>query len=458
MKILIACFVILFCAHFVCAQECILTVNLGDFKLGKTITLQGENFKQMLDVDTERTATFKVPVVRAGYYNLSISISNNEIYLEPGSTLQMVAVPDKNGHYNLQQLDFEYTGSVAKINSFLNNHTFQRMEDIDFLLPEKEYIQKIEKLVAANLKDIKHARLGKEFSKRESFRTRYKTLEPLTRYPIQHYWKNGNEAYVLYDHEDTPVVKEYMVKQFIDTPEAWLEPAYQKYVNNAIGVLNFSFGDDKEVTLKKRIDVMSRYFTTCAICEDIVQSLVLIYIENAQADSLYELQKLYDRYVKNEEYHNEVKEALATQQRLKKGSSLVSATEPYLDMKGNPVSLNDLKGKYIYIDVWATWCGPCRGELPHLKKLEEAMYGKNIYFVSISLDARKKDWMKMVKKEKLGGVQLYGGPDAPIAVDYKIMGIPRFILLDPDGKLINSDMTRPSDPQTLKTLNALKGI
>lgn len=93
-----------------------------------------------------------------------------------------------------------------------------------------------------------------------------------------------------------------------------------------------------------------------------------------------------------------------------------------------------------------------------MKELEKAFEGKNIRFVSISLDARRSDWVKMVEQEQLGGIQLLGGPGASIARDYNISGIPRFILIDPEGNLVNVDMTRPSDPATRKTLEELKGI
>ncbi|WP_018339523.1 MULTISPECIES: TlpA family protein disulfide reductase [Butyricimonas] len=130
----------------------------------------------------------------------------------------------------------------------------------------------------------------------------------------------------------------------------------------------------------------------------------------------------------------------------------------YVDINGKEVSLSDLKGKYVYIDVWATWCPPCRGELPHLKELEKKMHGKNIVFVSISCDKDKAAWEKMVKEQGLGGIQLHNGGDREFMKAYNITGIPRFILLDKEGKIVNPKMTRPSNPETEKTLNALKGI
>ena len=94
---------------------------------------------------------------------------------------------------------------------------------------------------------------------------------------------------------------------------------------------------------------------------------------------------------------------------LKEGDQ--APTFKYLDINGKEVSLSDLKGKYVYIDIWATWCGPCTGELPHLKELEKKMHGKKIVFVSISCDKDKAAWEKMVKEKGLEGVQLHNGGD-----------------------------------------------
>ena len=141
---------------------------------------------------------------------------------------------------------------------------------------------------------------------------------------------------------------------------------------------------------------------------------------------------------------------------LKEGDQ--APTFKYLDINGKEVSLSDLKGKYVYIDVWATWCGPCQYELPHLKELEKKMHGKKIVFVSISCDKDKAAWEKMVKEQGLGGVQLHNGGDHEFMTAFGIRGIPRFILLDKEGKIVNPNMTRPSNPETEKTLKALKGI
>jgi thiol-disulfide isomerase/thioredoxin len=116
---------------------------------------------------------------------------------------------------------------------------------------------------------------------------------------------------------------------------------------------------------------------------------------------------------------------------------------------GREIALSDFKGKVVYIDVWATWCGPCRKEFPSLKKLESEYHGnKDMIFIGVSVDraADKQKWKDFLKKENLPGVQLFAGDTAneSLMKPYKINGIPRFILVGKDGKLIFADAPRPS--------------
>ncbi|MDV7187241.1 TlpA disulfide reductase family protein [Lutibacter sp. TH_r2] len=137
--------------------------------------------------------------------------------------------------------------------------------------------------------------------------------------------------------------------------------------------------------------------------------------------------------------------------------------ENYENFKGGKTSLTDLKGKYVYIDIWATWCGPCKREIPSLKALEEDFHGKNIEFVSISVDnvdgkrGSYDSWKKMVAAEQLSGIQLFADKDfnSDFIREYNVNSIPRFILIDPQGKIVDSNAKRPSNPALKEELKAL---
>lgn len=162
------------------------------------------------------------------------------------------------------------------------------------------------------------------------------------------------------------------------------------------------------------------------------------------------------------EKQNIVKEL---QEKPQEEESRLSPGQPCIDFSfsnidGKTVSLKNLRGKYVYIDVWATWCGPCKAQIPALQKLEKEMEGKKIVFVSISCDDNKKMWEEYVKKEKLGGVQLImeGEKAEEFSRFFEIEMIPRFILLDKKGKIVNAKMGRPSVAGTKDELMKLKGI
>ena len=92
------------------------------------------------------------------------------------------------------------------------------------------------------------------------------------------------------------------------------------------------------------------------------------------------------------------------------------------------------------------------------KELEKQFKDAEIVFLGLSVDGEKANWEKMVKGGSMSGTQLYLGPGSSFQTAYNIKGIPRFILLDKEGVIISNDMTRPSAPETVRTLEALEGI
>ena len=137
----------------------------------------------------------------------------------------------------------------------------------------------------------------------------------------------------------------------------------------------------------------------------------------------------------------------------------VSPLFTYKDIKGKDVSLIDFRGKYVYIDVWGTWCGTCLKQLDHMKQLEKSMKGKNIVFIALSLDTDKAAWKRMVKKRKWGGIHLNFGGDTAFKDAYEITYTPRVILLDKEGKILSvRGALHPSNPKILEILNKLEGI
>jgi len=177
------------------------------------------------------------------------------------------------------------------------------------------------------------------------------------------------------------------------------------------------------------------------------------------AENLEEYYNIFINSSTNEENNKVITESYNKLKMVAKGqpSPKFVGFENYL---GGTTSLDDLKGKYVYVDVWATWCGPCKREIPSLKEVEKKYHGKNIEFVSISVDKAKDHdkWKKMVEEKELKGIQLFSDKDwgSDFVQGYSIKGIPRFILIDPDGNIVSSNAPRPSESRLIDLFDELK--
>lgn len=112
------------------------------------------------------------------------------------------------------------------------------------------------------------------------------------------------------------------------------------------------------------------------------------------------------------------------------------------DAKGNEFKLSSLKGKYVLVDFWASWCVPCRAENPFLLKAYAELKDKNFTIVGVSLDDKKASWLNAVESDKLPWTQVSDvkGFQTEVAVRFGITAIPQNVLLDPEGKVIAKDL------------------
>lgn len=112
------------------------------------------------------------------------------------------------------------------------------------------------------------------------------------------------------------------------------------------------------------------------------------------------------------------------------------------DTSGVPVKYNNFKGKYVFIDFWASWCGPCRAENPNVLKAYNAFKDKNFTVVGISLDDNGERWKKAIVEDKMPWTQLSDlqGWKNELSTYYGIQGIPSSLLISPEGKIIAKDL------------------
>ena len=110
------------------------------------------------------------------------------------------------------------------------------------------------------------------------------------------------------------------------------------------------------------------------------------------------------------------------------------------DLNGRPVRLSDYRGKVIYLDFWATWCGPCLLSLPHTQRLKREMANEPVAFLYVNLDKQGSKWRKFVKDRDLNGVHLHPndgqGYESQIARSYGVKALPTYFVIGKDGRIV----------------------
>lgn len=133
-------------------------------------------------------------------------------------------------------------------------------------------------------------------------------------------------------------------------------------------------------------------------------------------------------------YRQQKDEQEALRNRVKEGMPAPDIT--FQNEKGKTLHLDKLKGKITLIDFWASWCGPCRKEIPHVKKYYEEYKNKGVQFISVSIDAKKDAWTKALKEEQMPWLQGWAPNSGKDVLNiYQFNGIPFLILLDKKGNI-----------------------
>lgn len=410
------------------------------------IVVSPEMIKEMeLDKHGKATCTLQGDVI---YARLFYGEEAKNVFFRKGDrvTISFDANNFKDG--------MKFEGKNAPVIEYLNSITYAPINPPDYERSLDGIInlanEKIDEATAL-LKARKLETTNPEFVKLEEGRIKYSYLVSLVMYPMGH---------IMFDTTYRPNEEYYStLEQYVQEDESLIDlDIYREFIIESALILG---SKDKEISgiynkNVARMKYIAQHFKNDKLKQSLLNEIAVRQIKKNGINNITELENIYNTYVTDPTLRAAYKTEYDKWNIAVAGK--LSPDFEAKDINGKTYSLKDFKGKYLYIDMWATWCGPCKREMPYLKELEKKMEGKNITFLGLSTDEDKAAWEKMVKSGELSGVQLLLGRGSQFQRDYNINGIPHFILIDPDGKIINPKAVRPSSPDTEKILNALPNI
>lgn len=260
---------------------------------------------------------------------------------------------------------------------------------------------------------------------------------------------------------------------YIETYRAFLDKyiIYKVFTENSFNKID----NTEELTnriLNQAYETLSDNIRTYFIAKTLYESYSLI--------SKNDFEKYY-KLTANDETFIEYKEALdgildknifykpqeiVKEKPIKKESNSSNESSgklSFIDTNSKKVRLSDFKGKVVYIDVWASWCGPCRQQFPFAKTLQDKFTKQEkekIVFLYISIDDNETIWKKALEKIEIHGIKVLspGGWNSDVTKEFQIRSIPRYILIDKKGNVVNNDAKRPSQTDEIynEILNLIK--
>ena len=398
-------------------------------------------------LDENGCAVFTLEGVDAGYLKLFHGRESLRLYVEGGD----VAKVTFSGGRMTSTYCFE--GEKEPAVRYLNTISLVALPDDAFALGFDEYVRRLEEkendaLKILNATDLSSA---KGFLKMEQARIRYAYGAALLMYPVGHkllaqdFSYMPDEAY--YEKIETYVVEDVLLAALDE---------YRAFISEAMHVLDADNRNVRDVYPKTvaQMKYAADHLENHEIREIILHHIAAEYVDNFGVKDITELENIYSTYVKNPALLSSMAKKYERWDLSLPGK--LSPSFKAEDINGKVYTLADFRGKYVYIDIWATWCGPCKQEIPYMKALEKEFEDAEIVFLGLSIDRDKSAWQEMVRSGELSGVQLYLGPQSKFQEAYRIEGIPRFILLDKEGKILSNDMSRPSDDITIESLRNLE--
>jgi len=432
------------------------------------------------ELDAEGRFALVFDLEEADYARIRIGPEFTIAYFRPGDSLEL--------RLDATQFDLTltYSGTGAEINTYLaakmvRNAALQP-EANPYELDESAFAQQARERHEKLLADLENAGLEAFFTQREKLELQFVWAGEMANYPQYHAYYASSPGF-------TPSAGYWDFVQQLDLNNDWnvSSDAFESFASSYLSALAEqkqagqnqasespdsadpaaangdatadAAGDaasDAATLALDQMDLVEQTFKNEAIQAKLIGSVLREYLSYEGPEGAEPLYARYTASAKPGREHDALEKSYRHWQALASGKPAPDFAGVRMD--GSRVALSDLKGKTVYVDVWATWCGPCRAEIPYLDTLQQAFAGdESVVLMSISVDDDKAAWESMVAEKALGGLQIFteGAWESDVVKRYLIDGIPRFMVIAPDGTIADVQAPRPSSGQVADILRSL---
>lgn len=421
--------------------------------------------QQELNVGVKRSITINLDIKNAGFFTLSVvstrgenkSAYNNVIYLKPNAkiNLDFQAGEPLWLTANYQKTNDADNRALLAINEKFNDISRELFNSKDDLSVQKTIIGQLHTVTNAALADKRISPDVQKYLKFNAFDV-YSTRLYALGMEINKRVKNN-----------LPVPADFYT-QPVDPLAYFNDPMILLFPygdSNVIRYLEVNAGmpvhkNRKSIEeIAQLIDLLKSKIAYPAMRDQVIGSLLNGYTTNYRVGGNFDAD--LQTYLLKAEQINDPKTRAAVKMKFEnlrytmKGASIPNLK--FENAAGTFLSLEQFKGKYLFIDLWASWCVPCIKMMPFVQQLEKQYEGKNINFVAISIDANKANWLKKMKELNLHGSQFLD-QSGSFANALNVSGIPHYLIYDPEGKLLVYKADTPDNPNLKVLLDQLLNL
>jgi thiol-disulfide isomerase/thioredoxin len=425
----------------------------------------GKPYEEELNIGTQRSFTIKLDINKAGFYSLSVvtekennkSVHNSTIYLKPNDKLKLEfeGIGKIGLVCNYSKITNADNKALLEINEKFNDHFRALFNSTADVVAQKEELKQFYVFTDQVLTDKRISPIVQKYLKFKAFDV-YNTH--LYRLALE--YSRGSKKTV-------PVGAGFYA-QPVDPLFYFNDPTILLFANGVSNVIRYLEVHTETPVYKSRktlkeintqINLLKSRVSNAPLIDQVIESLLNGYTSSYRMNGDFEQDlKAYVEVaaqINDLAIRSKVRKGFENLRYTMKGGALPDLK--FEDAEGKTVDLEQFKGKYLFIDFWASWCVPCIKMTPLVQKLEKEYEGKNITFVAISIDGNKHAWLSKMKELNMHGHQ-YLDQTGAFTKKLNISGIPHYMIYDMESKLLVYKAPMPDSPKLKEIIDQLPGL